>query len=154
MAANPAGAVYGTIAVAALLAAESARRETYPKTVAAVVLTLLLYWLAHSYAESTGHRLQSAEKLTLAGLARTMASELSILIGASVPLLAVLIWWAAGAHLTSAVSAALWTAAVVVMVTEVVVGLRARLSGRELVIQTGLGALLGLLVIALRVLLH
>jgi hypothetical protein len=154
VAGNPSGAVYGTIAVAALLAAESARRETYPKTVAAVLVTLLLYWLAHSYAEFTGDRLQSAEKLTVTGLARAMGRELSILIGASVPLVAVLLWWVAGAHLTSAVSAAVWTAAAMIMVIEVVLGVRAELSGRELVVQVGVGALLGLLVIALRLLLH
>jgi len=57
--ANPAGLIYGTIAVAALLAAESARRETYVETVGAVLITLLLYWLAHSYAGFTGERVRA-----------------------------------------------------------------------------------------------
>src|ERR1035441_8833725 len=46
---NPGRLVYGTIAVGALLAAESARQETYVETVFAVAITLLLYWLAHSF---------------------------------------------------------------------------------------------------------
>ena len=41
---NPGRLVYGTIAVGALLAAESARQETYVETVFAVAITLLLYW--------------------------------------------------------------------------------------------------------------
>lgn len=151
---NPAGAVYGTIAVAALLAAESARRETYLTTVAAVVITLALYWLAHSYAEFTGERLRTGERLTLAGLSRMMAHELTILIGAAVPLVALLISWAAGASVTTAVNAAIWTSAAIIAIIEVIVGLRSRLRGRELAAQAVLGALLGLMVVALRVVLH
>jgi hypothetical protein len=151
---NPASGVYGTIAVGALLAAESARRETYPETVGAVVITLLLYWIAHSYAQFTGHRLRAAEKLTLAGLVRTMAGESWIMLGAAIPLLTLVIWWAAGAQLTAAVSAAIWTSAGMVTIIEVVAGLRADLSGHELVAQASLGVLLGLLVIVLRLLLH
>jgi hypothetical protein len=151
---NPAGAVYGTIAVAALLAAESARRETYLATVAAVVITLALYWLAHSYAEFTGERLRTGERLTRAGLSRMMARELTILIGAAVPLVVLLISWVGGASLTTAVNAAIWTSAAMIAIIEVILGLRSRLPGRELAAQTVLGALLGLLVVALRVVLH
>jgi uncharacterized membrane protein YadS len=43
---NPGDAVCGAIAVGALLAAETPRQETYAKTIAAVIITLLLYWLA------------------------------------------------------------------------------------------------------------
>jgi hypothetical protein len=45
---NPGDAVHGAIAVGALLAAETPRRETYAKTAAAVVITLVLCWLAQS----------------------------------------------------------------------------------------------------------
>jgi hypothetical protein len=154
MLANPAALVYGTIAVAALLAAESAQRETYGGTVGAVLVTLFLYWFAYSYAEFTGQRLQHSERFTFAGIARMMRHELPVLIGAIVPLAVLLIWWAAGAHLVAAVTAAVWTSAGTIVAIEVMVGLRLRLRGRELVAQTALGAMLGLLVVALRVLLH
>jgi hypothetical protein len=151
---NPAGAVYGTIAVAALLAAESARQETYPETVAAVVITLALYWLAHSYAEFTGERLRTGDRLTLAGLSRKMARELTILIGAAVPLLVLLISWVGGASLSTAVNAAIWTSAAMIAIIELIIGLRSDLAGRELGAHVGLGVLLGLAVVALRVVLH
>jgi hypothetical protein len=154
MLANPAGGVYGAIMVGALLAAESARRETYAKTVLAVVITLLLYWLAHSYAEGAGRRLRDGGRLTVAGLARTMGHEVSILIGSALPLLVLLFLWAAGASLASAVKAAVWTSAIIIVVIEVVAARRARLEGRELVGQVALGALLGLMVVVLRILLH
>lgn len=154
MLANSGGLVYGTIAVGALLAAESARQETYPKTLGAVAITLLLYWLAHSYAEFTGRRLRKTEPFTLAELVRTAAHELSVLIGAAGPLLVLLIWYAAGGQLTTAVTAAIWTSAVMIVIIEALVGVRAQLSGRDLVMQTAFGAVLGLLVVAVRVLLQ
>lgn len=151
---NPAGAVYGTIVVGALLAAETAQQETYLETVGAVVLSLLLYWLAHSYAEFTGRRLQRSEPLTLAGLTQTAAHELSVLFGGVVPLVAVLLSWAFGARLTTAVSVGIWSSAAMIFVIELTAAIRARRSRRDLVAQTSLGALLGLLVITLHVVLH
>ena len=154
MAETSAGLLYGTLAVGALLAAESARRETYAKTIAAVVITLVLYWLAHSYAEFTGRRLANKEPFEFSGLVQTFVRELSILIGASIPLLVLLIWWAAGGSLTAAVGAAIWTSASMIVLIELVAGLRAQASGSELLKQAAFGAVLGLGVIALRVILH
>jgi len=77
-----------------------------------------------------------------------------VLLGAAVPLLAILICWAAGAALSTAVSIGISTTVVIVIATEVVIGLRAELTGRDLVRQTAVGVVLALLVIALRVLLH
>jgi len=151
---NPEGGVYGTVAIGTILAAESAQSETYPKTVAAVAVTLLLYWLAHSYSDYSGDRWRDGEKLELAGLARMMARELSILISAGVPLVAVLICWVVGADLNSAVVAGLWTSAVMIVVIEVVLAVRAEQSGRDLVKQAALGGSLGLLIIALKLVLH
>ena len=56
---NPGDTIYGAIAVGALLAAETPRRETYAKTVAAVIITLVLCCLAPSYADLAGERLRS-----------------------------------------------------------------------------------------------
>jgi hypothetical protein len=154
MSPSPAGLVYGTIAIGALLTAESAQSETYAKSVVAVVITLLLYWLAYSYAEFTGQRLEKGEPFEFGELATAAVKELSVLIGASIPLLVLVIFWAAGARLTTAVSAAIWTSAAMIVIIEFVVGLRANLTGRQLIMQTGVGAFLGLLVLTLRIVLH
>ena len=152
--ANPAGLVYGTIVVGALLAAESARRETYLRTVGAVLITLLLYWLAHSYAQFTAQRLREHGRFTFDSLARTSVHELSVLAGAAVPLVEVLIFWAVGARLNVAVTTAIWTSATAIVVIEVTIGIRAHLPRSELIRQTALGTVLGLLVIVLRLILH
>jgi hypothetical protein len=152
--ANPGGLVYGTILVATLLAAESPKRETYVKTVGAVAISVVVYWLSMSYAEFTGERMREDEAFTPAAFARVAVHELPVVFGALGPLLALLICWAAGAVLATAVTIAIWTSVVIVIATEVVLGVRAELTGRQLVVQTGMGVLLGLLVVALRVLLH
>jgi hypothetical protein len=154
MPANPAGLIYGTISVAALLAAESARQETYPRTVGAVLITLMLYWLAHSYSQFTGERVKEQVAFTYGGLLDTARHELAVVIGAVGPLAVLILFWVFGASLAAAVTAAIWTSAAIVVVLEIAIGVRAELTGRELVRQTVVGAILGLLVIALRVLLH
>ena len=57
-------------------------------------------------------------------------------------------------RLTTAVAAAVVASAAMIMLEEVVAGVRAELSTQALVAQTAVGALFGLLVIALEVVLH
>ncbi len=151
---HPGEAVYGTIAVGALLAAESARQETYPATVAAVVVTLLLYWLAHSYADLVERQVEEEAKLTVSGALATLIEDVPILMGAGIPLVTLLIFWAGGASLSHAVTAAVWTSAAIVVAIEIVAAVHARLNGLQLLVQALIGALVGLLIIALKVLLH
>lgn len=147
-------AIYGLLTVGALLAAESAASETYGETVFGVVLALLVYWIAYSYAMLVRWRVREAEPLTLLSFFNAAASELPILMGATPPLIAVLLAWAVGASLNTAIVAALWTAAAAIVIIETLSGIRARLSRRELVIQTLVGAALGLMMLALRLELH
>jgi hypothetical protein len=147
-------AVYGNIIVGAVLAAESAKHETYAKTVGAVAIIIVAYWLAHAYSEFADDRLEHKQRVTLDGLERALASTLPIVVGAAIPVLALLICWVAGARLTTAVTAAIWTSAAMIVVVEIVAGVRAEISGRALVAQAAAGAALGLLVIALKVVLR
>jgi hypothetical protein len=147
-------AIYGLMTVGALLAAESAGSETYGETVGAVAITMLVYLLAHSYAEFASHRLKEREPARFAALGRIVVEQVPILFGAAVPLIVLLIDWVAGASLSTAVTTALVTSAVMVVVIEIIAGLRAEQSGRELALQALFGALLGLLIIALRLVLH
>jgi hypothetical protein len=151
---NPGGAVYGTITIGALMAAETGQRETYVETIVAVLIALLLYWLAHAYATLTGQRLTEGTKLTPEALVHELIHELSMLAGAAVPLLTVLVAWAAGAKLTTGLTLGVITAALAVVAVEVVAALRAELSGRELVAQAAVGTLFGCLVFALKAVLH
>jgi hypothetical protein len=148
------GLVYGTIIVATLLAAESARSETYGKTVGAVGLAMLTYWLLVSYSHYSGERLENEEGFEYSGFVRSAVRESTFLFGATPPLLAVLIVWATGGSLSLAVRVGVYVAAASILAAELVTGIRADLHGRALVRQTVVGAVFGLLLIALRLLLH
>lgn len=154
MSQNPGGTVYGTITVGALLAAERAQHETYLESVAAVAVAMLLYWLAHAYASLTAGRLETGERLTVDALWRELRHELTILAGAAVPLVVLLVGWIAGAELAHAVTAGIWTAAAMVLAIEVLAGIKAELTGRELIAQAAVGVALGCLVIVVHLLLH
>jgi hypothetical protein len=56
---NPGDAIYAPMAVGVLLAAETPRREDYAKTVAAVIITLVLCWVTPPEADLAGERLRS-----------------------------------------------------------------------------------------------
>lgn len=151
---NTGGVLYGAIIVGGLLAAESARQENYADTVGAVAIAMVLYWLVHAYTAYTERRIERSQRLTFGGLIETLAQELMIIAGAAFPLVALLICWAVGASLSTAVSAGVYTSAGIIVLVEVGAAVRADLSGRELVAQILFGALFGLMVILLNVLLR
>ncbi len=146
--------VYGILVIGSLLAAESARHETYLDTVASAVIAAALYWLAHAYAELLGHRLAHQQRLTLGALAYALARDRAIVRGATLPLLALAIGWVAGAPLQGAVNAALWSAVASLVGFELIAGVRSRASPRELVLEGCVGAAMGVGVLALKVVLH
>ena len=154
MQANLSGAIYGTITVGALLAAESAQRETYAETIGAVALALILYWVAHAYASSAAKRLEDEQHLTPKGFVDALAHEVAILAGAALPLLMLIAFGVAGAKLSTAVTAAIWTAAAVIAGIEITAAVRAGARNRELAARATIGIGIGLLVIAISAVLH
>jgi hypothetical protein len=151
---NPAGAVYGLIAVGALLAAESGLKDTYPETVGSAAIAVTLYWFAHSYADVLGLRLLEQRRVSFAELWRTFVQDWSIARGAGVPLLAILVAWAAGASQATAVGAGVWTAVGSLIAFELAAGVRSQAKPVELVLDVCAGTTLGLGILALRILLH
>jgi hypothetical protein len=151
---NAGGIVYGTTLIAMLLAAENGRRETYPKTTGAIVIGLFVYWLSITYSEYAGERMERGERFEYDAFVRTAAKETALLYGAAVPLLVVLLGWLVGWGLETSINIAIWTDAALIVGLEFGIGMRAGLSGRDLIRQSMFGMVLGLLVIALRVLLH
>ncbi len=151
---NPSGVIYGTIAVGAVLAAESTRRETFADTIEATMLILGLYWLAHTYATVVGDRLKTRDSLSASGLWRASLHEGAIVKGAAIPIAVLVVLWASGVSLASAVTAALWSSAGALAVFEIMATLRSRVTGARRLTQIVVGALLGAGVLLVRVVLH
>jgi hypothetical protein len=150
---NPAGAVYGLVTIGALLAAESGLRDTYLETVVSATVATILYWFAHSYADVLGLRL-STQDFSRSDLWRTFTQDWAIVKGASAPLLALLLAWAAGADQALGVTAAVWTTVASLIAFELAAGIRSRAKPVELVVEVCVGAGMGLAILALRALLH
>jgi len=151
---NPSGVVYGAIAVGAVLAAESTRRDTFPDTIGATVLVLLLYWLAHTYAGVTGDRLKTRESLSARSLWQSFVRQSAIAKGAAPPVVVLLILWPTPVTLNTAVVAALWTSAASLAFFEIVAAFRSAMSARQRALQILMGSVLGAGVLVVRLLLH
>jgi hypothetical protein len=75
--ANPAQAVYGTIVATALIAAVSAHDDDPGRIAIVVTVTLLVFWIAHVYAELLGRGLRN-ERPSFASVRATMVDELAM----------------------------------------------------------------------------
>jgi hypothetical protein len=151
---NPARVVYGLLTVGALMAAESGHHETYLDLIVSALITTFLYWLLHAYSSVLGHRLATGEHLTLSTLSHGLMEEWAIVRGAAIPLLALIIAWLAGAGQETGVTVALYSAVASLIAFELAAGIRSRAAPRELALEVGIGAVMGLAILGLRILLH
>jgi hypothetical protein len=151
---NAAGAVYGTVMVGVLLAAEDTSHEGYPETIGAAAIILVLYWFMNLYAHALGIRLRTRGRLTPTLFWHSCAHELAIVEGAMVPVLVLLVAWAAGATVTTGVTVALWATAVCIVALEVAAAWRRELRRMDVWIQGGADAVMGLAIIVLKLVLH
>ena len=151
---NPEAAVYGLLAIGALLAAESGRHETYLRTLLSAVIAACLYWLLHAYALALGHRLGRPERLSPRALTLALAQARPLLRGAAIPIAALIVAWTAGAAQGTAVTIAMWSAIACLVIFELVAGLRSRAAPSELALDASVGLTLGVAVLALKIVLH
>jgi len=151
---NPAGVIYGVLAVGTLIAAEGTRRETYESVLGASALALVLYWLAHAYARHLGERLKRPEEWQPRDIGTALLHEAALVKGAALPIVALLLSWFAGAGLSVGVAASLWTAAIELFLLEVAAGVGRKLPPREMAIEVALGATLAAGILGIRVVLH
>jgi hypothetical protein len=151
---NPETQIYGTITAGALLAAEADRHENFWQVGGSVALALIVVWFAHAYATGVATRMHSGAGRPIYSLLRAMLHELALLRGAFVPLFVLLLAGVCGANLVTAETAALISAAVLLVVLEVLVGFRSSLRPGEFAVQVAASALIGVSVLVLRVIVH
>jgi len=152
--ANPSGTVYGLITVGALLAAESGIHDTYEETVGSLAVATILYGFAHSYSELLGNRLETPSRLNREAVVQVVAGYISVIKGALLPLIAMLIAWAAGASQETAVTAALWTTVVSLFLLELAAGIRCHARPLVLLFDACVGAAMGVTIFALKAIIH
>jgi hypothetical protein len=86
---NLSGAIYGVITATAVMAAISGHGGTSWEVLLGTAVTLIVFWLAHVYAEVLAHHLRGHHRPSFAVVYREMMSELP-LVTAPAPSLIVL----------------------------------------------------------------
>ncbi len=140
--------------IGALLAAESGRHDTYLMTIGSSVIAAAVYWLAHAYSKVLGRRLVNRQRLSAHAVGEALMHDWPLMVGASVPVLALLIAAILGVSQEHAVSAAIYTVVGSLVGFELLAGIRAKATPGELVLELAIGATMGLAILTLKVVLH
>jgi hypothetical protein len=147
-----AGFIYGTIVVlSVLVAGVRAFPDDSGRIAAMVLVTALVFWLAHTYAHGLSHSVANDEHLSLTELGRIARREASVVEAAVPPLAALLL----GAFDVVSTSAAVWLAfglgLAVLAVQGVVFARIERLRWPGMLLVVGANLALGLVLVALKV---
>ena len=107
LAANPRAAIYGTIVASAVIATTAGGHQPAELILEATLATLVIFWLAHVYADFLGHGLRHARS-NLRLLASIMVQELSMLVAPALSILFLLLGALGVLEEALAVGLALW----------------------------------------------
>ena len=113
---------------------------------------MILYFLIHAYSTLLGNRLNGAGVLGSRELGRALRDESAILRGASVPVLAMVLALLLGANANTMEWVGILTAVFLLVLFEILAGLRSHLDRRWAWLQAAIGAGFGLLLAMLKVL--
>jgi hypothetical protein len=150
-----AAGIYGAIITAAVLAASGNSLPTRALVVA-VVVTLLVYWVAEEYAELLGEQVTGGHLPTWAYTRGALAGTWPMVTASYLPLLALVLARVAGASASASSNVGLAAAVVLLIFHGWSAGRASQLRGWQLAGTTSVAAALGLVMIALKdlVLLH
>jgi len=150
-----AAGIYGAIITAAILDTAGGRLAT-GALVAAVVITLLVYWLAEEYAELLGEQAAGGRLPGRAYVREAMAATWPMVSASFLPLLVVVLARLAGASASAAADFGLAAAIVLLTAHGWLAGRAAGLRGWRLLFAVSVAAGLGLVMVALKdlVLIH
>jgi hypothetical protein len=150
-----AAGIYGAIITAAILDTAGAHLPT-AALVIAVVVTLLVYWLAEEYAELLGEQAQGGHLPDRAHIRAALAATWPMVSASYAPLLALVLARLAGASALTAANVGLAAAIVLLTIHGWLAGRAAQLRRWQLFFATSVAAALGLVMILLKdlVLIH
>ncbi|HEV8163577.1 MAG TPA: hypothetical protein VGR74_03865 [Actinomycetota bacterium] len=152
IAANPRGAVYGTIVATAVIAA-TAGHQTPGLVLAATAATLLVFWLAHVYSDFLDHGVRQAG-FDLKILPGIMARELSMLAAPALSIVFLLLGALGLLDEELAVRLALWNGVLQLLGWGIHVGRRRGQAWPRAALIGLLNGVFGVAIVILEVLLH
>lgn len=149
-----AAGIYGAIVTASIFAATSGLTTT--SLVIAVVVTLMVYWLAEEYAVLLGEQIAGGRLPSLARIGRALAETWPMVTASFLPLAGAVIARLAGATSLTAANVGLTVVILLLAVHSWSAARAARLTGWRLLGAAGVAVSLGLVMVLLKnlVLLH
>jgi hypothetical protein len=144
-----AAGIYGAIVTAAILAAAGSHLPV-PALVVAVVVTLLVYWVAEEYAELLGEQVAGGQLPTWRYIREVLAETWPMVSASYLPLLAVVLARVAGASASVAANAGLGVAVVLLAYHGWSADRASQLRGRQLWGTTAVAIALGVVMIVLK----
>ena len=144
-----AAGIYGAIITAAVLDTAGDRLSTGALFIA-VVVTLVVYWLAEQYAEMLGRQAEGGHLPTPSQIRAALAARWPMVSASFAPLLALVLARLAGASGLVAANVGLAATVVLLLISTWSAGRAARLRGRQLLLATAVEGSLGLIMIALK----
>jgi hypothetical protein len=155
---NPGATIYGTIVAAALLATEAAASESVPEMVGTILATLVVYWLAHVYADVIArqalHEGDEPRRITLRAVVESITQELGIIAGGALLVFVLVVVDVAGASQPIAVDAAQLCSIGQLVTWGVLAARRGHLRMGWLILYALVSAALGVLIALLKIALH
>jgi hypothetical protein len=145
-----AGAIYGTIVTASIMATAGGELPAAAETVA-VLITLTVYWIAHEYADLLGSHIAGGRLPAWRDIRGALTASWTMVSASYLPLVVLLAATVAGAAATDAASAGLAAAALELVLYALAAGRAAALGRRPQILIAASAAVLGLVMIGLKV---
>jgi hypothetical protein len=149
---NPGSLIYGLLTVGAVISAESGTTQHQGREIITAAVAVFIYFLIHTYSTLLGNRLHGGGVLGRRELLRAIADESAILRGAALPVVTMIVFKLLGASADTMEWAGIICAIVLLVLFEILAGLRSHLEHRWVLLQAGIGAGFGLLLAMLKVL--
>jgi hypothetical protein len=153
IAANPRGAIYGTIVATAVIAAAAVSHEPAGIILAETVATLLVFWLAHVYADLGAQALHEGKR-DLKAVPAIMARELSMVAAPALSIVFLLLGTLGLLDEGVAVRLALWNGVAQLAGWGITVERRLGQSWPAALLGGLVNGAFGLVIVGLEVLLH
>jgi hypothetical protein len=150
--ARTANGIYGLIVGSAVMAA--AHGDAVGRLAVAVLITLLIYWVAERYAHVMARRIVLRRRLTRPELRGELSHGWELVTASYLPLIVLLSTHLLGADLTGSVLGALVCSTALLCLSGWRVGREAQLGLSQRLLSTSIAGAFGLVMIALKSLLH
>jgi positive regulator of sigma E activity len=147
-----AAGIYGVIVSAAVMA--SAHVDTAVRLVAAVLVTLVIYWSAERFARLVAERIHQGRRPEMGQVLAHLTSGWEIVTASVLPLLVLIVARLLGRSLDTAVLIALSSSTLLLCVVGWEMGRHGHLNVGERILVTMVAGTFGLLLIVLKSLLH